>query len=155
MLGLGLCCTEELVHCRLMIILSCYSDAEDGGGSDSPSPFLTSPLLLSGVSPLLTGPPPPRLCHPGGPSLLLTGLVNPKSHVSEEGPIFLAQGFMLFSSHWERKLPAAGGSDSHEACLWFLAVTFLVHKQARVCSTFSPPEQGLWCWNVGHFPSNG
>ena len=51
-------------------------------------PIPASPLLSSGVE-------SPRLCHQGGASFLLTGLVHPKTHILEEGPRF--HGFVLLS----------------------------------------------------------
>lgn len=51
-------------------------------------PIPTSPLLSLGVE-------SPRLCHQGGASFLLTGLVNPKTHILEEGP--RVYGFVLLS----------------------------------------------------------
>ena len=83
-LGPGLAAYRALrsgwAHSRLMTILSYYSD---DGGNDTLL-ILTSSLLSSDVSPLLAGPSPPGLCLPGGASLLLAGLVNPKTCISEE-----------------------------------------------------------------------
>lgn len=85
-LGPGLAAYRALrrrrAHSRLTRFLSCYSDDDyddgGGGGGDSPPsllPIPTSSLLSLGVSTLLAGPSPPRLCHAGGASLLLAGLV--------------------------------------------------------------------------------
>lgn len=83
-LGSGLVSYRALrsgwAHSRLITILSYYSD--DGG--DDIVLILMSSLLSSDVSPLLAGPSPPGLCLPGGASLLLAGLVNPKTPISEE-----------------------------------------------------------------------
>lgn len=124
MLGPGLAAYITLrsgwAHSRLMTILSYYSD--DGGGEDTLLIF-TSSLLSSDVSPLLAGPSRPGLCLPGGASLLLAGLANPKTRISEEGTS-VWRGASACSTHSgkQRSLYQAS-ADWHEAvsfgfCFW-------------------------------------
>ena len=46
------------------------------------NPIPTSPILSSGVA-------SPRLCRQGGASFLFSGFVYPKTHILEEGQVFM------------------------------------------------------------------
>ena len=113
-----------------MTILSCYSD--DGGGEDMLL-ILTSSLLPSDVSPLLASPSPPGLCLPGGASLLLAALVNPKTCISEEGTC-VWPGASACSTHTgkQRSLYQAS-TDWHEAVsfgFWFWGSQLVISPES-------------------------
>ena len=145
-LGLGLPLyrvpRRRLVHSRLMMILSCRSD------DDSPPTPFPWPLSCHQGRSLLAGPSPPRLCLPGGASLLLAGLVHPKTHISDEGHVFLAQGFIWLGT--EAPCSQASG-DQHEAVSVSGAGVHGSQSGRGLCS-FLPPEERRSEQNSATFP---